>query len=147
MHIIWANVYSFNYDSHSLSQSHLFPLKHAYTELITTVSTEMYSEPVTTISTESRIVWTNCNYFKWNAHSMSQLQLFQLKRIIWANWNYFSWNTYGLSQLQLFQLICEWFEPITTISMEMHIVWANSNNFNWNTHSLSQLQLFQLKCV
>jgi len=38
------------------------------------------SEQITTISTKMQIVWTNYNYFIWNAYCLSQLQGFQLNR-------------------------------------------------------------------
>ena len=150
-------------------------------------------------STETLIVWANSNYFHWNVHSLSQLQLFQLKhwffepietastesalsvkiatfssqmRIIWANFTDFKWNTHSLHQLQLLQAKDACSVPIATISTETHIVFAYHNNlikmqiivaycyyFNWNNdilhnlpffflrkwHSLSSLQLSDMK--
>ena len=75
--------------------------------------------------------------------NLSQFQLFHLKHI-------------SVSRLQLCQLKYIQYEPVATISTEMHlgwanispethIIWANYNYFNWYMHKLSQLQRFQLK--
>ena len=81
MRTLWANYNYSIWNAQSQSQMQLFQLKHWYVEPIETASTESVLFVETTkFSSQMCIIWANGNYFNWNAHSLSKLQLFPLKR-------------------------------------------------------------------
>ena len=104
----------------------------------------------------SCIIWANCNYFNWNTHNLSQLQLPHANHIYCKPMVTISTKSrIGCAIHSYFKQKHAYSEPTTS---ETHIVWANCNCFkrtyifwaNCNdfkgiTHTLSQVQLFQAK--